>query len=159
MSLGLTVRPPARLPDRCAPQVAPSIQGVRQLLERKMTADKINHMLETRPSVGDLKATGIYHQSTVADSIVAKAKAFERQMKRDLLNTHLETRAHPEEVSSLGVMSAIAPSIQSKMRSLQVKLTTNQVRVSRLTVLLGTYMAVFAPYALAFRPPLALPCS
>ena len=81
--------------------VAPSLIGVQAKLQRQMTANQINALLESRPDVAELIHQNIMEDPTrVSGSIQGRQKELEKRMLANHLENALQSRPNPQEITN-----------------------------------------------------------
>jgi len=97
------------LPTCRAMHVASSLQTRRKSLEMAMTRDTVGHLLESRPSFGELVDMNVIrgdrYINGVADPLVQQRAEVERKLKQQHLESAIRRRPSVQDMSDMGLLS------------------------------------------------------
>ncbi|KDO29373.1 hypothetical protein SPRG_05909 [Saprolegnia parasitica CBS 223.65] len=110
--------------------MAPQIQASAKLLERNLSANSVNHLLEKRRSLHELADQGLVtNSSKVAPTLQAKSDQLKRQLTADKLHKQINRRPSQKELTEQGVLDdgQVAPSLLATAKKLERAMIENQV--------------------------------
>jgi hypothetical protein len=100
--------------------VAPRLRGARVRLEQAMTRDKVGHLLESRPTEGDLVKTGIV-SGGVSSRLAGVQRQLQHNMTVDRVGHLLEKRSEVGDLQHANILKdvRVAPALQGTQRALE----------------------------------------